>query len=259
MHRSLLCTAVSLAALGSCTAFASTLTLRQGLAGYTGTRDDAQLGNPGNANNYSNLDDGLYAYSTIAGEFLGTVVGFDISSVPAGSTINSATLTMTFNESSNFGNGALQGWSIKNPTAQWIEGQVSYFFAQNTGPGVLWNPADAPFGAGGTGLTMANEPVVVASNSVSGAALSGVGLPFDVTPLVSGWYSGSLENRGFAVINTGGGAPGGNIYWAGKANANETWRPTLTIDYSPVPEPAAVSTLVLGAAFILRRRARTSA
>jgi hypothetical protein len=229
MRRSTLSSALALAVVGVVSVKADTLTLRQGLNGYTGTRDDAARQDI--ANSYMNLDDGLYAYSTISGEFLGTVVGFDISSIPAGSTINSATLTMSLNESSIFGNGAQQTWQIKNPTAQWIEGQVSYFFAQNTGAGVKWNPTDQPFGSGGTGITMANEPNVIASNSVSGASLAGAAVPFDVTSLVAGWYGGSVENRGFAVLNVSG-APAANMYWAGKANVNETWRPTLTVDYS---------------------------
>jgi hypothetical protein len=254
MRRSYLFAAASIAAISTGAASAATLTLRQGLNGYSGTRDDAQM--QSNANTYSNLDDGLYAYSTISGEFLGTVVGFDISSIPAGSTINSATLTMSLNESSIFGNGAQQTWQIKNPTAQWIEGQVSYFFAQNTGAGVKWNPTDQPFGSGGTGITMANEPNVIASNSVSGASLAGAAVPFDVTSLVAGWYGGSVENRGFAVLNVSG-APAANMYWAGKANVNEIWRPTLTIEYSEVPEPTTAASLLLGASLIIRRRRLT--
>ena len=50
--------------------------------------------------------------------------------------------------------------------------------------------------------------------------------------LVNGWYDGADENRGFAVLNDGTGAPNGNIYWAGKANSTQAWRPELTIDYT---------------------------
>ena len=180
MRRSIIvCAAISSALVGTRTAaLADILTLQQSLNGYTGTRDDAALQStdPGT---YLNLDDRLFAYSNISGPNLGTVVGFDISSVPADAVISSATLTMTFDQNSNFGNGATQGFEVKDPTAQWVEGQVNYYFAQNTGPGVLWNATDQPFGSGGTGITMANQPVL-ATASVSGASLSGVGLNFDV-------------------------------------------------------------------------------
>jgi hypothetical protein len=243
--------AISVLIVGSGAASAATLVLQQGLNSYTGTRDDAALQST-DPSTYPNLDNHLYAYSNISGPNLGTVVGFDTSSLPPNAVINSATLTMTFDENSNFGNGAAQGFEVKDPSAQWAEGQVNYYFAQNTGPGVLWNASDQPFGAGGTGITMASQPVL-ATASVSGATLAGVGLNFDVTSLVTGWENGSIQNRGFAVLNDGTGAPNGNIYWAGKANSTEAWRPELTIGYS-VPEPGTAAIAALGAITILRRR-----
>jgi len=253
LSRSLVCVAVSAGIFGAVASDAATLTLRQGLAGYAGTRDDAAKSNT--AFSYDNRDDGLYAYSTIAGPNLGTVVGFDISGLPSGATINSATLSMTFAAGSQFGNGTSQTWVVKNPTAQWIEGQVSYYFAQNTGSGVKWNSSDDPYGAGGTGITMANQPTVIdtASSTQGVTNLPGTSLSFNVTSLVSGWYDNTLQNRGVAILNTAG-ANNGNIYWAGKANATDTWRPTLVIDYTAVPEPAGLAVLGLGAAAMLRRR-----
>lgn len=254
MLKSMLVAAVSVASLGVVSAEAATLTLRQGLDGYAGTRDDAQKQNT--ANDYSNLDDGLYAYSTISGPYLGTVVGFDISSIPSGATINSVSLTMSFNEGSIYGDNTPQTYAIKNPTAQWIEGQVSYYFAQNTGSGVMWNPTDAPFGAGGTGITMANEPGVIDTQSIvgSGPFFAGAGITFNVTSLVQGWYDNSIENRGFAIVNVSAAGQPGNMFWAGKANVNENWRPTLVIDYTPVPEPTSLLGAGVGAMLLLRRR-----
>lgn len=256
LYRSLIGVAILTATLGAGATVAATLTLRQGLDGYAGTRDDASLHN--NPNVYNNLDDKLYAYSTIAGPYLGTVVGFDVSALPAGATINAASLKMTIHQDvSPWGNGAEQTWNIKDPTAQWIEGQVSYYFAQNTGAGVLWNPTDQPFGAGGTGITMANQPTVIATGSASGLNLAGVAVSFDVTSLVADWYADAAQNRGFAVLDVSG-APAVDVYWAGKANVNETWRPTLTIDYV-VPEPVTASLLLLAGGVMVGWRRRRDA
>jgi hypothetical protein len=256
MRRSLICAAFLMIMLGASATFAATITLRQGLDGYTGTRDDAAKKDGSYA--YENLDDNLYAYSPIYGSFLGAVVGFDVSAIPANATINSATLQMTFS-SANFLNGNENAWDVKNPGAQWIEGQVSFHFAQNTGAGVLWEPTDSPFGnfAGSTGIQMVNQPIIT-SNYISGTNNTGVPLSFDVTSMVSDWMSGS-ENRGFAIVHERG-DPAGHIEWAGKANPNLTWRPTLTVDYTPLPEPASAATVtLLGAATTLRRRHRKTA
>lgn len=259
LYRSFVGAAILVATLGSGAAFAATITLRQGLDGYAGTRDDASMQSDPNA--YNHLDDKLYAYSVISGPYLGTVVGFDISALPVGATINSALLRMTIHQDvSPWGNGAEQTWNIKDPTAQWVEGEVTYYVANLIGVGTLWNPTDQPFvGPHGTGpgITMANQPAVIATGSVSGTALAGVGISFDVTSLVAGWYTDAAQNRGFAVLDVSG-APEVSVYWAGKANVNETWRPTLTIDYV-VPEPVTASLLLLAGGVMMGWRRRRDA
>jgi hypothetical protein len=245
------CALLSVSAFSALSSSAATITLQQGLNGYTGTRDDDAVKSAG-AGAYSNKDDNLYAFSAIDGTNLGTVVGFDASEIPSGVTINSATLEMTFDNAS-YGNGNSVTWAVKDPAVQWVEGEVNFVFAQNTGAGVLWNSSDSDvFGPGyssDTGITMVNQPTVATASS-SGA--TGQTLSFDVTSIVSGWETGAANN-GFAVIPISG-DPASNFFWAGKANPTESYRPALVIDYSSVPEPTSAALTCLGATMLLGRR-----
>lgn len=72
---------------------------------------------------------------------------------------------------------------------------------------------------------------------------------FDLTELVRHWADGSWANNGFAISMLNAvGSSGSRLSLLGSNG--------LTIDYTPVPEPASLLLLALGGLALLRRRGR---
>jgi hypothetical protein len=80
---------------------------------------------------------------------------------------------------------------------------------------------------------------------------SGTQASFNLTLLAQNWASGIWENDGFALstLNAVGNTNGYQIDTSGGSRG-------LTLDYTPVPEPASLSLLALGGLAVLRRRSR---
>jgi hypothetical protein len=247
-----------------CAASASVIVLRNGwdpvnnvvdpINGYTGTRDDSGWTQDGtNAASVKNLDDGLYAYRTTGTE--ASVVGFDLGQyAPQIGTLTSATLQMTFSAAGYFKSDTT--FTVRNPTVQWTEGQVNFYKADYSNS-VYWDSVNTSSST--TGITMAGQSdvdsqIVPGHNNAAGR--TGYTVSFDVTALVNTWLADPANNRGFTLVDISAGTLNNNAYWAGKANATETWRPTLVLDYAPVPEPTGLMLLAVGGGLLLIRRSR---
>jgi alpha-tubulin suppressor-like RCC1 family protein len=126
-----------------------------------------------------------------------TLLRFDLSPIPAGMTIDSATVTLS--EISNLGPGAID---VHRVAALWDEGTATWNSFQN-----------------------AYDPAVIGSFSNGGAGHQGP-VSFDLTPLAKSWYAGA-PSWGVALI-----APT-NSTWASSESATASQRPSLTVCYSP--------------------------
>lgn len=143
------------------------------------------------------------------------LIQFDLSSIPVGSTITSATLDL-YHE---FNNGNTKSVQFSEVTSAWSESTVTY----NTKP---------------------SASGVLLSTPISDSNF-GVHRLFDATSIVNDWYGGAAANYGF-LVSLNPDAPAW-IYFDSKEASDPTQRPLLTVNYAPaapVPEPSTM--LLLG-------------
>jgi len=179
------------------------------------------------------------------------VLSFDVAaSVPAGSTINSATLTLHLSQASNSSTVAM---SLNRLLADWGEGTSISL----GGSGAASTPGDAtwlhrfysndlwtsPGGDFAAAPGASTSVSVVGTYNWSSAAL---------TADVQQWLDNPSSSFGWILLGdelTNNSAK----RFDSRENATESFRPTLTIDFTPAPEPA---TLGLIACTVLLRRVR---
>jgi hypothetical protein len=104
-----------------------------------------------------------------------TFIQFNLSALPAGASVNKATLRL-------YVDGVLMSGSfdVFPVNGAWAENTLTY----NTPP--------PPLGSSATG----NKPIAVASSSLNKFLL------IDITPLVQGWVNGTIANNGVALALT---------------------------------------------------------
>jgi hypothetical protein len=123
---------------------------------------------------------------------------FDLTSIPAGKTITSATVTMT--EILNSGPSTI---AVHQATSAWSESTVT------------WNSF-------GNGFASAVET----SFSNGGAGYTGP-VSFDIAPLVQAWTSGAVTNNGVVLNATT------NSTWSSSEEAVAAHRPSIDVCYLP--------------------------
>ncbi len=147
--------------------------------------------------NYGTLSS--FTAGTLGVATLGSLVRFDLATVPAGATITSATLSLR--KAVSLGNGTVSFYRV---TAPWSENTVT------------WSSFSNAFDASQT----------VASFD-AGSIPDGSPTQIDVLPVVQSWYSGALPNYGFYLSQ-----PTGRTQF-GSSEASFGSRPTLQVCYAP--------------------------
>ena len=215
---------------------------------------DTSIYNEGDA---SNALGALYAGATAGAQLRRALMEFDIagSGIPAGSTINSVTLSLTLTK---IGPAGAAPFELHPLLSSWGEG-TSF----GTGQGSAATPLDATWNYRfyNTNLwTTAGGDVGATSGTANIGSAAGTAYTFASQP-------GLVAN-----VQTWLDFPGSNFGWILRA-ADETpsnvsarafgsresvpaQRPTLTVNYTPTPEPGTFSLLAAAglAAFAQRRR-----
>ena len=233
--------------------------------------EDANLGagtGAGSVNRiYANF---LLDGTTPSGRLNTFVQRFDVSSIPAGSTINSAVLTQYFsNQTANGRTFVNLHLSQLRPGKGWTEG-VSQ--APATDGSVTWNnqvsgPSAIPWGA--PGATSPADIVMATTQTFDLVGVDGSATQIDrnITSFVQDWVNNPASNTG--LLWWGGNnadSASGNRYFmfgvkedgAGPAGETANAAPRLLIDYTVVPEPGAAALLAAAALTLMARRRKGS-
>ena len=137
-----------------------------------------------------------------------SLLRFDLSALPTGSTLSAASLTLTV--SGTFGgNPGGESMNVHRLTQSWTEG------------GVTWNRYD------GTNTWASAGGDYDATVRATSTANPGVGgsIAWDVTGLAQEWASNTHPNHGLIVINSG---STNGLHFASKESGNVAYRPYLT-------------------------------
>ncbi len=186
------------------------------------------------------------------------VIAFDVAEIPAGSTVNSVSLTL-YNSSANEGDAVVE---LHRLLENWGEGASAATGAQGSG---------APAASGDATWLHAFYPSVtwsqpggVFSPDASGSAIVGA----------AGTYTWASTARLVEEAQSFLDQPGTNFGWillgdesaastakrfSTREEADPALRPLLTVDYTPAPEPGTLALLlIVGIAAVLLEESRFS-
>jgi len=155
-----------------------------------------------------------------------SLLRFDLSSIPAGSTINSATLWLYYYGRSGT-DPVGRTYRANRLTSGWIEA------GWNSEDGITWNNSDSTtaWGTAGGDFT--------ATDSATTTVPSAFGwMSWTVTNIAQGWVNGSYPNNGFLIKDdTEGSASNYEAdFYSQDYTTDRFFRPFISIDYTPASE-----------------------
>ncbi len=218
-----------------------------------GTSKDASIFSESSNNNGAGS-----LYAGVAGNIVGTrraLLGFNIAgSIPAGSTINSVTLTIT---QTRHGPSAIaESLELRPLLETWGEGvgTAKGVGSAPTAGAVTWNfrqfGSNAWSTSGGSYGPASGLALFGLSNFTATTFSSQPGLVADV----QNWLNNPGTSYGWILKYVNETTEFGAREIASKENAVAAWRPALTISYTAIPEPNSFA--LLGAAAIAMTRFR---
>jgi len=183
----------------------TSVTLQDGLNGYSGTRDTWLNSDYPDSNN-GTLDRGHLQYSTPDCQ----LHRFDLSSIPAGSTVNSATIY--FYAATLTGTPSVSCYRV---LTHWDEMQATW---NSRLTGTAWG---APGMLSGTDYN---------ATAIGSATISAVGwVSFSITSTVQGWVSNTYANEGVMYKLTSAGHATVDL----REFSTAAQRPELVVNYTP--------------------------
>jgi hypothetical protein len=189
-------------------------TFRDGVSGYSGTRDTYLREDDAG----TNFGTGKFAWvdgNTSNNQDAQAMVRFDFTiadAIPDGAMIDKATLTLhTSTDGASESPDTMRAYRILDG---WTEG------------GATWTSK-------GSGLTNDGNDLLLAADDSAVPSVAGGYVTFDVTEAMSAFAAGA-PNNGWAIL------PGGNNGWKFDTREadNVAFRPQLSVEYRIVPEPA---------------------
>jgi len=224
---------------------ATTITLIQGVNGYTGCTDtfiDAENPNTNYGEQWY-----MHLYMSSHNPKRSELVKFDLSGqIPAGQTIVSATLGLWVYQVVDMTSG---DWADVAPyrvrgTRTWVENQATWNVFRGS---TYWATAGCENTSWDRYGTYDGTAIRFTKNSEVNRYYT-----WDVTSSVQTWYAGSEANNGWLVriVDHDGGTDG--VSMNASESSSPSYRPYLTITY--VPEPGTLGLLALGGAALMRKK-----
>jgi uncharacterized repeat protein (TIGR01451 family) len=169
-------------------------------------------------------------------------VEFDLASIPAGATINSATLRLVHSNLTNaFGDteaGSPFTVGVRRLTRSWVEGTA--LNAAQAGS-LTWSSA------GSTAWTTAGADFAATNyGSFVGGASDALGTIYSVNvmTLVNEWYQGTQANNGLVLVPLNNPGSGDHFFSVFSDDAtNSANRPQLLVTYTPASTPATTTAI----------------
>ena len=201
-------------------AVSGNVTLQDGLNGYAGTAD-TWLNSDVPTTNFGADETAHLQYNTADRQ----VMYFDLSSIPAGATVDGATLSVyAYNVT-----GGTPNVAAYRVITAWDEMQATFNNATTVAP---WGTPGLASGTDYAATAVANSGNVAAAGWMN----------FDVTTLAGQWVGGTYANRGVMLRET----TAGHLYtYMSEYTADTTRRPKLYVTYTVPIEPVDVTTTSL--------------
>lgn len=235
---------------------AAVITLQNGVSpttGYSGaTSTFIRSDNP--TTNYSTYLDATHSQfivgNTSAGADIRSLLSFNLSVLPANATINSATLTLTTAAADATSSNTLVQLDLLSLTTAFTASQATW---NNYATGSAWTTPGGDYNP--TILSsLSLNPVTIPANTASTFASSA-----SLVSSLQSAYNASSSVELMVKLDNETGTTRNIFFFVGDGSTpTGTYRPSLTIDYTVVPEPSTAA--LLGGAFVVgvlvRRRKR---
>ncbi len=201
----------------------TTVTLQEGVDGYSGTKDAHLMEFLG----YNDNNTGGY-HTMEAARFVGSaddadkaiVIGFDLSSISSSARVLEATLELYF-IGERGGSGEPKFLSVHRMTEAWVEGDGAVDIYGDEVPGVNWDWL-AALPPKFEGKTIAEERI---------EAMPDVWYSFDMTSVVRDWIRQATPNHGVLINENNPSSVDGTKQFRTSEYSEVSKRPKLTIRY----------------------------
>lgn len=201
---------------------------------------------------------GSYFYSgrTAQGAIRRGLLAFDFSAIPAGSTINSVQLNLHVSRAAS----GSEVYGLHVVASNWGEGTSNSDGSVGGGGGAPAAAGDATwtnaFSGGAAWLSLGGDfnPVASVTRSVVGTgsyAFTGAALAADVQQ----WLNNPASNFGWALLGNEADASSAKRFDS-RENPTAAFRPSLVVDYTPIPSPVSAVVLLAGVSLMRRRVGR---